>query len=215
MAGCSFTICGIGVSPLNIGSCASRAAAPPSPPRSSGPDRSRVPRPPHDRIDDRSITADLKTSVNHLNALITSLRDLGRPRAAAEDIPVIDPFPIVRHAMSVCQELALRGCASIGYHGPRELPRIRMLPTELTQVLINVVANGTQAVAARGTPNGRRHPREQRQQPPRQAQIRDDGGVSGPGRPRPLGTPFFDARRWRRLSSQCQRLISTAGINHR
>ena len=56
--------------------------------------------------------------------------------------------------MSVCQELAVKVRAQIGYEGPRELPRVRMPPTELTQVLINLVANGAQAVAARGAPNG-------------------------------------------------------------
>ena len=58
-----------------------------------------------------------------------------------------DPLPIVRHAMAVCQELAIPVRAQIGYEGPAMLPRVRMSPTELTQVLINVVANGAQAVA--------------------------------------------------------------------
>jgi hypothetical protein len=167
-----------------------------------------------DRVDDLDqITADLKTSVNHLNTLITSLRDLGRPRAAAEDIPVIDPFPIVRHAMSVCQELALRGCASIGYEGPRELPRIRMLPMELTQVLINVVANGTQAVAARGTPNGRVDILASSADGLLELKIRDDGVGMSPDVLGRAGTPFFTTRAdgVGLGIAQCQRLIGTAG----
>ena len=41
----------------------------------------------------------------------------------------------------------------IVYRGPRELPHIRMSPVELTQVLVNLLGNAAQAVAARGEPN--------------------------------------------------------------
>ena len=65
-----------------------------------------------------------------------------------------DPLPILRHAMAVCQQISIRAGASVDYIGPTELPRVTMPATELTQVLINVLSNGAQAVAARGKANG-------------------------------------------------------------
>src|ERR1051325_1223840 len=99
--------------------------------------------------------SDLRPSGLPLSELISGRRDLGRPRDPRIQVAATDPLPIVRHAMTVWQELAIPARASIGYEGPGELPRVRMPATELTQVLINVVANGAQAVAARGVPHGR------------------------------------------------------------
>jgi response regulator RpfG family c-di-GMP phosphodiesterase len=87
------------------------------------------------------MTDDIKTSIEHLNELITSLRGFNQQRRDPTSIAT-DPLPILRHAMSVCQELAVKVRAQIAYDGPRELPRVRMPATELTQVLINLVANG-------------------------------------------------------------------------
>src|SRR5260370_21115543 len=93
-------------------------------------------------VDDLNpLTEDLKASAQHLNTLINSLRELGRPRDRAANAIAADPLPVVRHAMSVCQQLAITGRASIDYQGPRELPRVRISATELTQVLINVLSN--------------------------------------------------------------------------
>src|SRR5215470_13549159 len=51
------------------------------------------------------VMTDLKASAMHLNDLIASLRELGKPRAVTASAPATDPLPIVRHAMAVCQEL--------------------------------------------------------------------------------------------------------------
>src|SRR5262249_34071399 len=140
------------------------------------------------------VMADLKASAMHLNDLIASLRELGKPRVATASAPATDPLPIVRHAMAVCQELVIPARASIGYQGPGELPRVRMSPTELTQVMINILANGAQAVAARGTPNGRVTIVARTDHGMLELKVRDDGV----GMPRDVldrvGTPFFTTR---------------------
>jgi two-component system, sensor histidine kinase and response regulator len=159
------------------------------------------------------VMGDLKASAMHLNDLIASLRELGKPRAATASAPATDPLPIVRHAMAVCQELVIPARASIGYQGPGELPRVRISPTELTQVLINILANGAQAVAARGTPNGRVAIVARTDHGMLELKVRDDGV----GMPRDvldrIGTPFFTTRPdGTGLGlAQCQRLIGTAG----
>jgi two-component system, response regulator PhcR len=159
------------------------------------------------------VTSDLRTSGLHLSELISGLRDLGRPRDPRMPVAATDPLPIVRHAMTVCQELAIPARASIGYEGPGELPRVRMPATELTQVLINVVANGAQAVAARGTPHGRVSIVARPDADMLEFQIRDDGVGMAPDVLSRVGTPFFTTRPdGTGLGlAQCQRLIGTAG----
>lgn len=159
------------------------------------------------------VTTDLRTSGLHLSELISGLRELGRPRDPRNPISSTDPLPIVRHAMAVCQELAIPVRASIGYEGPGELPRVRMSATELTQVLINVVANGAQAVAARGVPHGRVSIVARPNADMLELQIRDDGVGMAPDVLNKVGTPFFTTRpEGTGLGlAQCQRLVGTVG----
>lgn len=159
------------------------------------------------------VTTDLRTSGLHLSELISGLRELGRPRDARPSSTATDPLPIVRHAMAVCQELAIPVRASIGYEGPNELPRVRMSATELTQVLINVVANAAQAVAARGAPHGRVAIGARISEEMLELQIRDDGVGMTPEVLNRVGTPFFTTRpEGTGLGlAQCQRLVGTVG----
>jgi signal transduction histidine kinase len=159
------------------------------------------------------VTADLRTSGLHLSELISGLRELGRPRDPRTQVATADPLPIVRHAMAVCQELAIPARASIGYDGPGELPRVRMSATELTQGLINVVANGAQAVAARGTPHGRVSIVARSDADMLEIQVRDDGIGMAPEVLNRVGTPFFTTRPdGTGLGlAQCQRLVGTVG----
>lgn len=160
------------------------------------------------------IAADLKEATMHLSKLISGLRDLSRPRSDASVLqPLIDPLPIVRHAMAVCQELTLKSRSSIGYEGPPSLPHVRISQTELMQVLINVVANGAQAVAARGTPNGKVEIAAREDTGMLELQVRDNGIGMAPDVLSRAGTPFFTTRtEGTGLGiAQCQRLIGTAG----
>ena len=67
----------------------------------------------------------------------------------------VDPVPIIQYAIGVCRETAVRARGRISYEGPPTLPKVRIGSTELTQVLINVVANGAQALLARNKSGGR------------------------------------------------------------
>jgi two-component system sensor histidine kinase/response regulator len=159
------------------------------------------------------MTNDFKTSADHLNTMITGLRDLGRPRKEGETPGPADPLPIVRHAMAVCKQLALSVHASIDYSGPSQLPRVRMSTTELTQVLINLIANSTQAVAARGSPNGHVSIVARQSQDTLEIQIKDDGVGIPPDVLKRVGTPFFTTRKeGTGLGlANVQRLVGTAG----
>jgi signal transduction histidine kinase len=159
------------------------------------------------------MTDDIKTSIEHLNELITSLRGFNQQRRADPNSIATDPLPILRHAMSVCQELTVKAQAQIAYEGPRELPRVRMPATELTQVLINLVANGAQAVAARGEPHGTISIRATEVTGMLVLEVHDSGVGMPPDVLKRVGTPFFTTReQGTGLGvAQCQRLVGTAG----
>ena len=160
-----------------------------------------------------SILGDMRTASELLSTMIGNLRDLSRPRDANELSVVADPMQVVRHAMSVCQPLAINLHAQIDYHGPRQLPRVRMSPTELTQVLINVVTNGAQAVAARGGEHGHVEIAARETGGMVELQVKDNGVGIKPEVLARIGTPFFTTRtEGTGLGvAQCQRLVGTAG----
>ncbi len=87
------------------------------------------------------------------------------------------------------------------------------METELTQVLINVVANGAQAVAARGTPHGSVSIAASSHDGMLELKIKDDGVGMSQEVLRRIGTPFFTTRaEGTGLGiAQCQRLVGTAG----
>ncbi len=159
------------------------------------------------------LTTDLRTSAMHLSSLIEGLRELSRPRDKSANLQAADPLPIVRHAMAVCQELVMRAHASIDYEGPGVLPRVQMSATELTQVLINLVQNSAQAVAARGAPQGKVSIVGRTESNMVELCVRDDGVGMGPEILGRVGTPFFTTRaEGTGLGlAQCQRLIGSAG----
>jgi signal transduction histidine kinase len=180
----------------------------------------RTPLPPSQRreliamIEDLGpVSEDLKTSTWHLDEIVNRIRSLGRPSDGRPATVSSDPLPIVRHAMAVCAPLALTGRTQIRYDGPGQLPRVRIAATELTQVLINVVANGAQAVAARGTPNGSVKIHANQREGMLELQIQDDGVGMSPEVLGRIGTPFFTTRsEGTGLGiAQCQRLVGTAG----
>jgi signal transduction histidine kinase len=167
-----------------------------------------------DLVDDlEPVTGDLKTSATHLSELINGLRELGKPRETAGKLLQTDPLPIVRHAIAVCQELVVTSRGSIAYAGPSKLPSVRISATELTQVLINIIANGAQAVAARGVPNGKVSVNARPEDGMLELQIRDDGVGMPPEVLNRAGTPFFTTRQeGTGLGlAQCQRLVGAAG----
>ncbi len=152
------------------------------------------------------IATDLAAAGQQINRLADRLL----PPAAEK--PAIDPLPIVRHALAVCQPLAAQLSASLRYEGPGALPHVRLSPQELTQVLINVVANGAQAVAARGGAGAvsiAAHEREGMLE----LQVHDDGvGIAAEAVGR-VGTPYYTTRDGGAGLgvARCKRLIAMAG----
>ena len=178
--------------------------------KSDSPDRARI----LDLIGDLGpVSSDMAASTNHLSDLINGLRDFIKPPKVQPRNQTTDPLPIVRHAMSVCEELAITIGASLAYEGPQQLPKVRMSATELTQVLVNIVSNGAQALAAGGKHKGRVAIVARTESGMLELIVRDDGiGMTTDVLNR-VGTPFFTTREaGTGLGvAQCQRLIGAAG----
>ncbi len=169
-----------------------------------------------------SIVDELERSHHQIDLALATLKDFlaamnqfaKPPSSSARRVPAdTDPLPIVRHAMSVCQSLAMKLHAQIDYRGPTSLPHVRMAPTELTQVLINLLANGAQAVAARGVQNGYVSIEARPRADELELRVHDEGVGMSPEVLNRVGTPFFTTRSdGTGLGiAQCQRLVGTAG----
>lgn len=107
----------------------------------------------------------------------------------------------------------MKSRASITYVGPANLPHAKMSHTELMQVLINIVANAAQAVAARGVPNGTVQISARTSSQMVELEVKDSGIGMDPDVLSKVGTPFFTTREeGTGLGiAQCQRLIGNVG----
>lgn len=61
-----------------------------------------------------------------------------------------EPSAILRYALAACRGIASSARAKLVYQDEELLPRVRMGPTELAQVLINLLSNASQAVERAG-----------------------------------------------------------------
>jgi len=158
------------------------------------------------------LARDLLTSCTVMTNMTVGLKQFLKAEPRPEPSGV-EPVPIIQYAIGVCRETAVRARGRISYEGPASLPKLHIGSTELTQVLINVVANGAQALLARNKSGGRVV-----------VSAADSGGSvqltvddNGPGMPadvlRKVGTPFFSTRpEGTGLGvAQCRRLVEGAG----
>ncbi len=159
------------------------------------------------------LAGDLRTNALHMRELIAGLGQFLYARRGDTPPPPADPMAIIRSAMAVCHDIAIRARGQIAYQGPKELPRVRMIATELTQVLINLVANASQALLGRDRPDGKVVVTARTEDQVLVLQVRDDGVGMPPEVLARVGTPFFTTRaEGIGLGlAQCQRLVGKAG----
>ncbi len=158
------------------------------------------------------VVRDLQTSLGVIKGLTSSLHQLPRPDRAPAPAET-DPLPVIRYAMSVCGDVAVRAQGKILYEGANALPKVRVGSTELTQILINLIANAAQAVLARQARGGRVIVRALDQGDVVRFVITDDGVGMTETVLAKVGTPFFSTRsEGTGLGvAQCRRLIGRYG----
>jgi signal transduction histidine kinase len=157
--------------------------------------------------------AEIQKALETSRDFLIAMNNFGKPGAKPGAPPDVDPLPIVRHCMTVCGSIAMKNHAQLDYRGPAQLPHVRISATELTQVLINLLSNGTQAVAARGLENGYVSIDARAYSDHVELTVHDQGAGMAPEILNRIGTPFFTTRsEGTGLGiAQCQRLIGSAG----
>ncbi len=158
------------------------------------------------------LSRDLLMSCNVMTNMTVGLKQFLKSEPKPEPSGV-DPAPIIQYAIGVCRETAVRARGRISYEGPVSLPKVRIGGTELTQVLINVVANGAQALLARNKSGGRVVVSAADVGKDVQLTVDDNGTGMSPEILGKVGTPFFSTRpEGTGLGvAQCRRLVEGAG----
>lgn len=165
------------------------------------------------KVDDTpELVQDAKQASDFIGGMVKGLWEYIRNEKPTEP-PVIDPMPVIDFTLSMFQRVTVHVAAQIGYRGSKQLPRVRISPVDLTQVLVNLVNNATQAVAARGEPNRHVAVEARTAGDMLELQVRDDGVGMSPEVLRRVGTPWFSTRpEGTGLGvANCQRLIGRAG----
>ncbi|HVV87551.1 MAG TPA: ATP-binding protein [Kofleriaceae bacterium] len=159
------------------------------------------------------IADEQRQSVEHLRNMTSDLHQFLRGARTDPSQVQTEPLGVIRHALGVCQEVAVRARGLLRYDGPDTLPSVRMSTTELTQVLINVVTNAAHAVGDRPTGNGAVVVSAAVEEQNLRVSVRDNGAGIPADVLAKLGTPFFTTKRGGTGLgvSQCQRLIGKAG----
>jgi two-component system response regulator PhcR len=158
------------------------------------------------------IADEMRQSVELLRDMTGRFSPFLRNRPSRGDATA-DPVAVIRHAIGMCQDIAVRARGAIVYDGPTELPRVRADATDVTQVLINLVANAAHALLARDRSGGRVSVLAHAEDQILRFEVKDDGVGMSPDVLAKVGTPFFTTRaEGTGLGiSQCQRLVGRAG----
>lgn len=159
------------------------------------------------------LVSDAREATATIAGMIGALRDFIKPPKVPRERPAIDPVPVIRHTLAMYQRLSAYEEAHIGYHGPDQLPHVRMPPAALAQVLLNLVGNAAQAVLARKEPDRHVEIDARPAGDMLEVKIRDEGIGMAPDVLRRIGTPYFTTRdEGTGLGvANCQRLLGTAG----
>jgi len=162
--------------------------------------------------DTPELVQDAKQASDFISGMVKGLWEYIRNEKPTEP-PIIDPIPIIDFTLNMFQRVTVHVAAQIGYRGSKHLPHVRISPVDLTQVLVNLVNNATQAVAARNEPNRHVAVEARMHGDMLELQVRDDGVGMPPEVLKKVGTPWFSTRaEGTGLGvANCQRLIGRAG----
>jgi signal transduction histidine kinase len=158
------------------------------------------------------LSRDLVASTKVMTAMTIGLKQFLKAEAKPEPMGV-DPVPIIKYAITICRETAVRARGRIQYEGPSSLPKLRIDSTELHRVLINVVANAAQALLARDKSGGRVNVSAADVGAAVQIRVEDSGVGMAPDVLSKVGTLFFSTRpEGTGLGvALCRRLVEGAG----
>jgi signal transduction histidine kinase len=98
------------------------------------------------------LARDIFDAAQVATAILRNMKALGSG-SRFEDDPVADPIAVIGHALSIAKaEMPPRTRAR--YVGRNALPPVRIAPTDLFRVLVNLLVNGAQAIRRKGDGGG-------------------------------------------------------------
>jgi signal transduction histidine kinase len=159
-----------------------------------------------------TMASDLHASAKFMTDLVASLRGFQNKTASPSGPRDTNPIDVIRRVLVLCRHGATATKSKLQYDGPNELPRVAATPTELMQILLNLVRNAQQAFET--SDRGAELVIDAFEEPARVRFIVRD---TGPGMPaavlEKIGTPFFTTRSdGTGLGvAQCKRLVGTLG----
>lgn len=163
--------------------------------------------------DAAEVAGDVKSANATVSGMIGDLWSFIRPPKTLAERPAIDPRPVIVSSVKMLEKLSVYADVKLRYIGPSDLPHVRMSPTALTQIMLNLVGNAAQAVVARrqaglGVEIDARPAGDMLE-----VDIRDEGIGMPPEVLKRIGTPFFTTRaEGTGLGiANVQRLVGTAG----
>jgi signal transduction histidine kinase len=160
------------------------------------------------------ISSDMRTGCEHIGEVTRGVGKLlsSSEKRASEDARIDDPLAVVRYATSVVRGSVRQCQGTLVVETPEQLPAIRMYGTDLTQILVNLLANAAQALSRRQTIGGTVRVRATASGEGVAFEISDDGPGMPPDVLAQAGKPFFSTRPdGTGLGlSQCRRLIERA-----
>ena len=138
------------------------------------------------------------------------IRQFGRPVVSPGDA-ACEPLVVIRQVLALARDLATQRDVRLAYEGPDELPPARIAGVELTQILLNLCINATQAIELAGRP-GRAVLTGVASASHVELALTDDGVGMTPEALRKAGTPFYTTRaEGSGLGlAQCYRLVGRA-----
>ena len=159
-----------------------------------------------------AIAHDITEGCEVILGLTNSVRRLLK-QPTEQEVRHTEPLAVVRYAISVCRDIALKARGTITYDGAMSLANVRIGSVELTQVLINIIANASHALAQRPEVGGRVVMRAFEMDDMVRFVITDDGPGMTVEQLKKVGTPFYSTRsdgtglgvmQCRRLVEGCQ-----------
>lgn len=93
------------------------------------------------------LVADMRDDVERIDGLRSSMRRLLKPTPEDDSRVVSNPATVVDFVLRVFRQMAHANLQLV-YDGPEKLPAVKIGPTELYQVFINLVANAVQSFGA-------------------------------------------------------------------
>lgn len=159
---------------------------------------------------------DLAADINSGTVLISDLlRDLASwiSPARVEGARVQEAVHVIRFAASLCRTVTQRARVGVTYEGPERIENVSIEASELTQILVNLITNGAQAIESADRPGGTIMIRAKVEGRQVSISVSDDGPGMPPETVEKLGTLFFSTRAGGTGLgiNQCFRLVSRAG----